>query len=365
MLKTPFYDFHFQWKGKMVDFFGFQLPIYYQGIIPEHRAVRSSCGLFDVSHMARVEIRGEDRFRFLDFLTTNAVMKLAPLQAQYSLFLYEDGGIVDDLVIYNLEDSFLLVANAANREKDIDWLKRNSFGDVKIIDQTFSLAQLALQGPKAEEILSKIVNSSLTEIKFYWAKRMEVAGVSALVSRTGYTGEDGFEIYFLSEFAKEVWAALFWAGKGFNLVPCGLGARNTLRLEMRYCLYGNDITAETDPISAGLTPFVKLDKGDFIGKKVLEEIKKKGVKRKLVGFILEGKVVARERAPILNLESKEEIGFVTSGSFSPSLAVPIGLGYVQTEYSEIGREIGFLVRGEVIKGKIVKTPFYQKGSIKR
>ncbi|MEO0100502.1 MAG: glycine cleavage system aminomethyltransferase GcvT [candidate division WOR-3 bacterium] len=364
-MRTPFYDFHCQWQGKMIDFFGFEMPLYYQGIIPEHLAVRNSCGLFDVSHMGRVEIRGKDAINFVDFVTTNAVKELKPYQAQYSVFCYESGGIVDDLVVYNLEDHFLLVVNASNREKDINWLKKNLSGEVEIIDRTFEIAQLALQGPKAEEILGKITNSSLSEIKFYWAKRVKVAEVECLVSRTGYTGEDGFELYFSKDEAPKIWPALFNAGKEFNLVPCGLGARNTLRLEMRYCLYGNDITAETDPLSAGLGFVVKLNKGDFIGKPALEGIKKGGLKRKLVGFEVAGERVAREHFKILN-EKREEIGFVTSGSFSPSLKKPIGLGYVAIEYSEIGTPLFFLSpRGEELKGVVVKTPFYKMGSLKR
>lgn len=349
----------------MIDFFGFEMPIYYQGIIPEHQAVRNFCGIFDVSHMGRIEIRGKDTISFVDFVTTNAVKELKPFQAQYSVFCYENGGIVDDLVVYNLESHFLLVVNASNREKDINWLKKNAFGEVEIIDRTFEIAQLALQGPKAEMILQNLTDASLSEIKFYWVKGVKVAGVKCLASRTGYTGEDGFELYFSKEDAPTIWEALFDVGKEFGLTPCGLGARNTLRLEMRYCLYGNDITAETDPLSAGLGFVVKLNKGDFIGKPALEEIKKEGLKRKLVGFQVEGERVVREHFKILN-EKKEEIGFVTSGGYSPSLKKPIGLGYVVTDYAKVDIPLFFLsLRGEELKGVVIKTPFYKMGSLKR
>ncbi len=363
----------------MVDFFGFAMPLYYQGIIPEHRAVRNTCGLFDVSHMGRFEIRGKDARDFLELVTTNSVKDLKEFQVQYSVMCYENGGIVDDLVVYNLGSSFLLVVNCSNREKDIGWLKKNLFGEVEVIDRTMELAQLALQGPLAEKILQKVADSSLSDIKFYWAKKVRVAGVESLVSRTGYTGEDGFEIYFpfhpasgprvdINRCAAKIWEELFWvSGKeGIRLFPCGLGARNTLRLEMKYCLYGNDITQDTDPLSAGLGFVTKLEKTNFIGKPALEKIKQEGLKRKLVGFELEGPRIVREGTPIVRLQDKEKIGFVTSGGFSPSLNKPIGLGYVAIEYAQIGSEIFFPLRdGLVIKGEIVKTPFYKMGSLKR
>jgi len=364
-MKTPFYEFHCQKQGRMINFFGFEMPLYYQGIIPEHQAVRTACGLFDVSHMGRIEIKGKDALKFVDLLTTNAVKNLKPFQAQYSVLCYEDGGIVDDLLVYNLESNFLLVVNAGNREKDINWLKEHTFGDVEIIDRTFEMAQLALQGPFAERILQKVADYPLCEIKFYWAALAIVSGVECLISRTGYTGEDGFELYFPATYAKRIWEALFAAGEEFGLIPCGLGARNTLRLEMRYCLYGNVITAETDPLSAGLGFVVKLDKGDFIGRSALLKIKEAGLKRRLVGFEVNGERVVREHFKILD-EERKEIGFVTSGSFSPSLKKPIGLGYVAVENSEIGTPLLFLSpRGEEFKGTIVKTPFYKLGSLKR
>lgn len=364
MLKrTPFFEKHVANQGKMVEFAGYEMPVQFQGIIAEHNRVRTTIGVFDVAHMGRVEIRGKDRFTFVNRITTNDVNTLAPFQAQYSVFCYPDGGIVDDLVVYNLPDYLLLVINGANNEKDTNWILEHKQGDVTIENKTKEIAQLAIQGPKAEMVMQKITDINLSEIKFYWAAQAKVAGVDMLVSRTGYTGEDGFEIYFDTKLASMIWDAIFSAGKEFDIAPIGLGARDTLRLEMKYCLYGNDIDKTTNPLEAGLSFVTKLDKPDgFIGSEVLQQIKAKGISRKLIGFEMKGKEIPRPHYEIF--KDGQKIGFVTSGTSSPSLKKGIGLGYVKTELSNVGQEIQVDIRGVKAPAIVVKTPFYKQGTRK-
>ncbi len=354
--KTPFYEIHLKNNAKMVEFAGFLMPIQFKGIMEEHRRVRSTVGLFDITHMGEFEVRGKDALAFLQKVTTNDVSTLETNQVQYSCICYDDGGIVDDLLVYRLPTHWMLVVNASNIEKDFKWLKDHLFGDVKLKDVSDETALLALQGPDAEKVLSQLTDVDLSNLRFYWATFGKVAGIDLLFSRTGYTGEDGFELYIRPENAKKLWNALMDAGEEFDIEPIGLGARDSLRLEMKYMLYGNDIDQNTNPMEAGLGWVVKLDKGDFIGKEPIVNMKKDGIKRKLVPFVLKGKGFPRKGYEIH--KDNEKIGFVTSGTFSPSLERGIGLGYVEVEHSKKGEELDIIIRGNAEKAEIVKPPFY-------
>lgn len=359
--KTPFYEKHLENKGRMVEFAGFLMPIQFDGIIPEHRCVRTNVGVFDVSHMGEVELTGPDRIKFANYITTNDVSKIALNQVQYSAMLYPDGGIVDDLLVYNLENKILLVVNAANTDKDFNWIVQNKRFNVDIKNRSDEIGQLAIQGPKSESLMQKIVDFNLTDLKYYWATQTKIKGIDVLLSRTGYTGEDGFEVYVSIQDSQKIWDVIFEAGKEFGVRPIGLGARDTLRFEMRYCLYGNDIDNTTNPLEAGLGWIVKFDKGDFIGREALLKIKELGMKRRLVGFEVVDKGIPRPHQKIFN--NDQEIGFVTSGTFSPSLKKGIGMGYVALQFSEPGER--FKVMGkEPIEVEVIKGPFYKKGTHK-
>ncbi len=361
--KTPFYNKHLAYQGRMVEFANHYLPVQFKGIIPEHNRVRSTVGVFDVSHMGRVEVHGKDAIDFVDYLTTNDVKSLAEFQVQYSTMTVNDGGIVDDLLVYRLPEFVYLVINGARREADLEWIISNRRGDVKIIDRTFEIAQLAIQGPKAEAVMQKICDRDLSQMGFYWAGYAKIAGVPMLISRTGYTGEDGFEIYFENEYADKIWDAIFQAGREFEIEPIGLGARDTLRLEMKYCLYGNDITLQTNPLEAGLGFVVKLNKTNkFIGQEALLKIKTEGVKRKLIGFEMMDNSIPRHDYNIFG--DGKLIGKVTSGTLGPSVQKGIGMGYVMSEYSAVGQEIEIEIRNKRALATIVKTPFYKFGTRK-
>jgi len=359
--KTPFYDKHVQYKGRIVEFAGFSMPVQFEGIIPEHNAVRNSVGVFDVSHMGEVEVRGGDRVKFVNYITTNDASKLAPNQVQYTIMLYPDGGIVDDLLVYNLKDRILLVVNAANTDKDYLWIMENKKFNVEIENKSDEIGQLAIQGPNAESVMQKLLDFDLSTLKYYWATEIDMKGIPVLLSRTGYTGEDGFELYIDRKYAADVWDMVFSAGKEFKIVPIGLGARDTLRFEMRYCLYGNDIDKTTNPLEAGLGWVVKLDKEDFIGKDVLLEIKNRGVQRKLVGFEAIGKGIPRHHQEIF--AGDEKVGFVTSGTFAPSLKKGIGMGYVNLAHATVGNRLKIMSK-EPIEVEIIKGPFYKHGTHK-
>ncbi|UCG30918.1 MAG: glycine cleavage system aminomethyltransferase GcvT [candidate division WOR-3 bacterium] len=359
--KTPFYDKIIQNKGRIVEFADFLMPMQFEGIIPEHNAVRNSVGVFDVSHMGEVEIRGSDRVKFVNYVTTNDASKLAPNQVQYSTMLYPDAGIVDDLLVYNLKDRMFLVVNASNTEKDFAWIMENKKYDVEITNRSDEIGQLAVQGPKAESVMQKLFDLDLSTIEFYHAVEIDMKGIPVILSRTGYTGEDGFEIYLESKYAADAWDMVFSAGKEFDIKPIGLGARDTLRFEMRYCLYGNDIDKTTNPLEAGLGWIVKLDKEEFIGRDPLSEIKKRGVQRKLVGFESLTKGIPRHLQEIY--AGDEKVGFVTSGTFAPSLKKGIGMGYVNLAHTAIGNKLKVMGK-EPIEVQIIKGPFYKHGSRK-
>ena len=359
--KTPFYDKIVENKGRIVEFADFLMPIQFEGIIPEHNTVRNSVGVFDVSHMGEVEIRGNDRLKFVNYITTNDASKLALNQVQYSTMLYPDAGIVDDLLVYNLKDRMLLVVNASNTEKDYAWIAENKKYDVEITNRSDEIGQLAVQGPKAEPVMQKLFDLDLSTIKFYHAVETEMKGIPVILSRTGYTGEDGFEIYLDKKYAADAWDMVFSAGKEFGIKPIGLGARDTLRFEMRYCLYGNDIDKTTNPLEAGLGWVVKLDKAEFIGKESLLAIKERGLQRKLIGFEASTKGIPRHLQEIY--AGDEKIGFVTSGTFAPSLKKGIGMGYVNLAHTAIGSRLKVKAK-EPIEVEIIKGPFYKHGSRK-
>ena len=341
------------------------MPLWYKGIIPEHLAVRNNVGIFDISHMGRIMITGSDSMHFMNYVITNDVSRLLPNSALYSVMCTENGGIIDDFVTYMLEEEkFLMVSNASNREKDYNWLLKNAKGfNVKIEEISDDVAMLAVQGPKAEKTLQKISSEDLSKIERFKCGRSRLAGIDVFLSRTGYTGEDGFEVFVWNAPLKEPTNALkFWktileAGQTFGIKPCGLGARDTLRLEAGLCLYGNDIDETTTPLEAGLGFVVKLKKENFIGKARLESQKNEGIKRKRVGIQILEKGIPRPNFEIYNDED-EKIGLLTSGTFSPLLKYGIGMGYVQISHAQEGNIVNVKIRDKKTKAKIVSFPFY-------
>ncbi len=362
--QTPFYPKHIAAGGNMVEFAGYLLPLQFRGVIPEHHRVRTTVGVFDVSHMGRIKISGSGALSFVNRMTTNDAATLAENQAQYSVMCYPDGGIVDDLVVYRLKDHFLLVVNGANNAKDTEWLKQHLNGDVYLENITEDIAQIAVQGPKAEPCLQKISAIDLSGIGFYWAATGKVAGVEMLISRTGYTGEDGFELYLPKEQALKVWDEVMLAGKEFDIEPIGLGARDTLRLEMKYCLYGNDIDQTTNPLEAGLGFVVKLEKpDDFIGKEALTRVAREKPRRRLVCLEMKDRAIPRPHMPVFAGEN--QVGTVTSGTLSPSLNKGIALAYVTKDFAHAGTELEIEIRGRRAPAVVVSPPFYKHGSRKK
>lgn len=360
MKKTPLYDVHCELGGRIVDFAGWALPVQYSGIVEEHDAVRNSAGLFDVSHMGEIAVKGEDAKEFIQRMVTNDISILKDGHVVYSLLCYPDGGVVDDLLIYKLDDEeYLLVVNASNTDKDLMWLQDNVIGRVKIANVSSDYAQLALQGPLAEAILQKLADICLKKLKFFnFNNQVHIKGVKVLVSRTGYTGEDGFEIYLPCKDARFVWDILMDAGKAEGLKPCGLGARDTLRFEAALPLYGHEISQDISPLEAGLDRFVKMDKGDFIGLKALANQKEKGIAKKLAGFEMIDKGIPRSGYEVI--ADGKKVGFVTSGSFSPSLKKNLGMAMLDIKYAKAGTEIYIVVRNNPLKARVVNLPFYEK-----
>lgn len=356
--KTALYDTHGKHGAKIVEFAGFYMPIQYKGINEEHIRIRTSVGLFDVSHMGEFEISGPGAEEFIQYMTLNDVKKLEVNQAQYSAMCYEHGGIVDDLLVYRLPDRFLMVVNAANLQKDFDWLKSHVKDGVTLKDRSDDFTLIAVQGRNAVDTLQKLTDVDAAQIGTYWFTQGTLADVDMIIARTGYTGEDGFELMLPPEKSEHVWNALLDAGSEFDVEPIGLGARDTLRMEVKYCLYGNDIDETTNPLEAGLGWITKIDKGDFIGRDAIMKVKEAGLSRKLIGFELEGKAIPRHGYKIV--KNDEEIGIVTSGMFSPILKKPIGLGYVQKSYAKSGNEFEIDIRGRKIPARSVKTPFYKR-----
>jgi len=357
---TPLYEKHLELSGKIIDFSGWALPVEYSGILSEHEAVRTKSGLFDVSHMGEITVKGEEAEKFLQMIVTNDVSVLTDGQIAYTTMCYPTGGVVDDLLVYkNSDEDFLLVVNASNTDKDFEWLESHISGKVEVKNVSPFYAQLALQGPKAQTILQKFVKEELNDLKFYHFKsNMDVGGISVLVSRTGYTGEDGFELYFASEDGPQMWDMLLETGKDEGLVPAGLGARDTLRFEAGLPLYGQEIDKDITPLEAGLGFCVKLAKDDFIGKEALVKQKSEGLKRKSVGFEMIDRGIPRSHYDVY--ADGKKVGYVTTGSYSPTLKKNIGLALIDADYTKEGTEIEILIRGKNLKAQIIKKPFYAK-----
>ncbi|MET3574779.1 glycine cleavage system aminomethyltransferase GcvT [Bhargavaea ullalensis] len=361
LLRTPLFDLYSANGAKTIDFGGWDLPVQFSGIKAEHEAVRTRAGLFDVSHMGEVIVEGPDSTKFLQKLVTNDVSKLTEGRAQYTVMCNEKGGTVDDLLIYKMSgDKYFVVVNAANTEKDVNWMNEHAEGDVTITDVSPDYALLALQGPNAERILSKLTDEPLAEIKFFRFKEgVDIAGKKALVSRTGYTGEDGFEIYASPDSARALWKDLLQAGESDGLVPAGLGARDTLRFEAGLPLYGQELSDDISPLEAGLGFVVKLGKEeDFIGKSALAAQKEEGIPRKLVGLEMIDKGIPRTGYAVYHGE--EKVGEVTTGTQSPTLGKNIGNALIKSEFANPGEEVEVEVRKRRLKAKIVETPFYKR-----
>jgi aminomethyltransferase len=359
--KTPFYDIHQKLGAKIVEFAGYYMPVQYRSMIEEHKRVRKTVGLFDLSHMGEFHVRGEGARQFVQHAVTNDIDVLEIGQVLYTCMCYPDGGIVDDFLVYNLGDEYMLVVNASNIDKDFAHLKSLvKSDDVQLTNLSDETALLAIQGPDAQKVLAKMTDYDLESIPFYWSATANVAGVEMIFSRTGYTGEDGFELYLPPQYAEKLWDAASEAVKEFDGEPIGLGARDTLRLEMKYALYGNDIDQTTNPLEAGLGWTVKLDKPNFVGKEAIAKVKAEGAKRRLVAFELKEKGIPRQHYPIIC--DGKKAGEVTSGMFSPMLEKGVGAGYVDKPYDKIGNEIGIDIRGKIIPAVIVKPPFYKEGT---
>jgi len=358
--RTPLYEAHVEAGAKMVDFAGWLMPVRYGSDIEEHQAVRNAAGLFDVSHMGEIRVRGEGALAFLQRVTPNDVAKLEVGRCHYSALLTPQATYVDDLLIYNLgENDYLVVVNASNIEADFAWLDDQPHPGCEIEDQSERFALLALQGPKAKQILARLTAADLDAIRYYaFVQNEEVAGVPCLISRTGYTGEDGFELYLPPEDAPRVWRALLAGGADLGLRPAGLGARDTLRLEAGMALYGHEIDTGTTPYEANLGWVVKLNKGDFLGREVLAAQKEKGVDRKLVGFEMVGKGIGRQGYKVL--WQGAEAGEVRSGSFSPTLGKAIGTAYVPAAAAAAGTPLEIEIRGKRIEAVVVPMPFYKR-----
>lgn len=360
MKKTAFYDAHKNSGAKLVEFAGFEMPVQYSSMIAEHKAVRETAGLFDVSHMGEIFVEGDKALEFIQYITINNAARLADGQIQYSAMCYENGGIVDDLLVYKFNDNkYMLVVNASNKEKDLAWMIKNNIAGAVIRDESDEYSLLAIQGPASQEILQQVCDKTL-DMPYYFFFEAPVCGVKAIVSRTGYTGELGYEIYFKgdSNDALNIWNGLMEAGKEYNITPCGLGSRDSLRLEMGMCLYGNDINQTTNPIEAGLKWITKLKKGDFIGRDVLQKVDEEGPERKLCGMISDVKAFPRHGYDITY--NGEKIGVVTSGTVSPVLDKPIAMGYLPVEFAAEGAKVNIMIRGKEVPAVVVKLPFVKK-----
>ncbi len=359
--KTPFYEKHVKHGAKIVPFAGFMMPIQYKGIMEEHRTVRNGIGVFDVTHMGEFIVRGQNAETFLNKITVNNVSKLEIGQVQYSAMCYPDGGIVDDLLVYRFVDHYMMVVNASNIDKDFKWAQENLIVGVDLQNISEKTALLAIQGPASFEVLQKLTDVALHNIPYYHFVEGNLAGEQMIISRTGYTGEKGFELYHDPAFSSGLWDLIFDAGKEYDIQPIGLGARDTLRLEMKYCLYGNDIDQTTNPLEAGLGWITMLDKGDFNGSAALKKIKAAGLSRKLVAFEMSDKGIPRHGYPIIAGDTV--VGEVTSGTQSPSLNIGIGMGYIKNEFSKIGTEIFIDIRGRKLKANVVRPPFVESRTL--
>jgi aminomethyltransferase len=356
--RTPLHDVHVQSGARMVEFAGWDMPVQYAGLLDEHEAVRTRAGLFDVSHMGEVVFRGPKALAALNHVFTNDLSRVADGQAQYGCLCREDGGIVDDVVVYRRSAEDLLVCvNAGNRQKDFEWL-RDHAGGAQVTNESDDWVQIALQGPRAQAILQPLTPVDLTKLKTFWFTTGSVHGIECTLARTGYTGEDGFELFCRAADGVKLWKAVLEAGKPEGLVPAGLGARDTLRLEVAYRLYGNDMDDVTTPLEAGLGWVVKFDKGDFIGRDAMLRQKEGGLPRKLVGFVLTDPGIARHGFDVLH--DGKKVGTVASGTRSPTLKTSIGLAYVPPPLAAEGSTFAVDIRGRPASAQVVKTPFYAR-----
>jgi aminomethyltransferase len=361
MKETAFIEFHKKFGAKLVPFAGYNMPVEYTGVTDEHLTVRNGVGVFDVSHMGEIWVKGSKAFDFVQKVTSNDVAKLEPGIAQYSCFPNGKGGIVDDLIVYYYEnEKYLLVVNASNIEKDWNWLNEQNTEGVELENASDKTSQLAIQGPLATKVLQKLTDINLSEIKFYTFVTGQIAGVdNVIISATGYTGSGGFELYMYNSDADKIWNAIFEAGKDEGIKPIGLAARDTLRLEMGYCLYGNDIDDTTSPIEAGLGWITKfVDGNDFIDREILAKQKEEPIVRRLKAFELIDRGIPRKGYEIVDVDGNN-IGIVTSGTMSPSMKKGIGMGYVKAGHLKIDTEIYIKIRNKNVKAKIIKLPFYK------
>lgn len=361
MKNTAFLKFHESMGGKIVPFAGYNMPVQFEGINVEHETVRKGVGVFDVSHMGEIWVKGPQALNLIQYVSSNDASKLVDGKVQYACFPNGKGGIVDDFLVYRINaETYLLVVNASNIQKDWEWLNANNKVGAELYNASDEISQLAIQGPLAMEVMQKLTDTPIMDMPFYTFQKLDLAGVKDVIfSITGYTGSGGCEVYFANEDAATIWNAVFEAGKDFGIKPIGLAARDTLRLEMGFCLYGNDIDETTSPIEAGLGWITKFtEEKDFIDKDFLLQQKTEGVKRRLIGFELIDKGIPRQHYTICDAQGNE-IGRVTSGTMSPSLKKPIGMGYVKKEFAKADTEIFISIRGKLLKALVVKTPFYK------
>jgi aminomethyltransferase len=363
--RTPLYDEHVRAGGKIVPFAGYEMPVQYSaGIIAEHQAVRRTAGIFDVSHMGELEVRGGDALGFLQYVTTNDVSKLADGQAQYSAICRDDGGILDDCIVYRFDDHYMVVVNASNTDRDRDWIAQHADRfDTTLTDRSEETGLIALQGPRAQDILRRITRADLEQIRYYHFAEGTVADVPCVISRTGYTGEDGFELYLPADRTVDVWRRLLEVGSADGLIPAGLGARDSLRLEMGYALYGNDMDERRTPLEAGLGWVTKLDKGEFIGRDAIAKLKEAGVREKLIGFVCTERGFPRHGYEVRI--NGQPSGEVTSGIVSPMLQQGIGMCYVPADLAKPGTAVEIMVRDKAIPAELVRPPFYREGSVRK
>jgi aminomethyltransferase len=361
--RTPLNEVHRRTGAKMVEFGGWDMPVRYSGDLEEHRAVRNAAGLFDLGHMGQVIVSGPDALPYLQWLVTNDMASLKVNSSRYAMMCYPDGGTIDDLFIYRLPDRWFVVVNASNRERDVAWMQEQRAArpdlDVTIEDRTDQTGMLALQGPHAARILARLTDADLTQLPYFDMTEASVAGVPTLIGRTGYTGEDGFELYFPIDQNEHLWTRILDAGKPDGLQPIGLGARDTLRLEAKMALYGHELTEEINPLEAALGWAVNFDKGDFIGRDALLRVRDEKPARRLVGFVM----TERGGAPRAGYEVQvdgQPVGFVTSGTHSPTLGQSIGLALVKRGVAGIGKPLDIIIRGKPVRAEQVKTPFYQR-----
>lgn len=357
--KTPLYQKHIDNKGKIVDFGGWALPVEYESMLKEAKAVRTSCGVFDASHMGEIRVTGSNALNFLQKIVSNDISKTKPGQMQYNLLPNKDGGVIDDLMVYNCGNSFLCVVNASNSEKDYNWIKSNQIDGVQIIDESNNTALIAIQGPNAVKLLESVLEAKLADIKYMHFKEGNFLGKKMLISRSGYTGEDGFEVYLANNDTILLWDRLIEEGKEFGLTLCGLGSRDILRIEAGYPLYGHEINDTINPTEACLDWAVKLSK-DFIGKEKIEKAKQEGTSRKRVGFIMEERAIARQGYSIYSPEDKKVIGQICSGTYSPNLDKFIGMAYVEKDFSKNSTPIEIKIRDKFYKAKVCDFSFIKR-----